>query len=185
MRDMAQRPQPFVRKSVVVAVLALPSAARRAAACIRGLSGGTRIRSSLSTVSRSASARAHGDPRAVAGAQHRLQRRHQAARGNLNASIPFARANVRVRLAIGNHEQRPLNRVAAIANPQALRRPNRLARLAQARLFLGRRASLRQTARKFHTSCRERRQKIFIGKLRRGADFSLPPAQLLHPLGRP
>ena len=80
--DMAQRPEPFVRKSIVVALLLLlaqPDASQRVGRVVRRDADVIALIDRL-PIGRTA---AMGDPRAAARAHDRFEGRHKAARGNL------------------------------------------------------------------------------------------------------
>ena len=77
-----------------------------------------------------------GYPGAVAGAQDRLDRGHQSARGNHGLDRP-ALANVHVGLAVRNHEQGGVAQLALHVDAEPFGGPERFGVRAQPGLLLG------------------------------------------------
>ena len=176
--DVAQRPETLVRKSVVVAFLFFlgqPDAPQRVLWFVG------RNAQAIVFVHRFAIriARPRRDPRSVARAQDRLERSHQAARRN-HRFDSFVSVHVHVRLAVRYHHERTLQRLALHAHSQALGRPHRLPGLAKPSLFLSGRARFREALRKVHHFFGKRSEKIFLRKVRAGAN--LAHTHLPHPL---
>ncbi len=180
-RDVAQRPESFVREAEVVALFFLggqPHAPQRVPRAIG------RHANAPSGVDHLAIRVAGGvrDPGAVARHEHRLERRDDAARRHHGLDVPPA-THVLVRLAV-RHDDEPRAAQAFLhADPQPLGGPQRIRRLAQARLGFGaglrRREALRQ-ARRLGRNRIEQASRLAFGARR-----DAPEPQIAHPAGRP
>ena len=105
--QVAERPQPFVRKSAVVGGKLVRRRATAAASWYAGVSGGTRTLSVGIDERAVGGAGAVRDPHAAALAHQRVERDRDAAgrRGTDDAAV--AVVVVQVGLAVGHHDQRP------------------------------------------------------------------------------
>src|ERR1700723_2887867 len=104
-RDVAERPEPFVRETVIVAVfffLGQPDASQRVVRIVRRHANVVVLVDSILI----SVARAMCDPCAVASQHDGLKRSYDAAGGNDGANRSVLIAHVEIRLAIRNHEQR-------------------------------------------------------------------------------
>ncbi len=147
MRDVAQGPEPLVRKSVVIAFLFLraqPHAPQRVFRLV-GRYDQAIVRINCFAIRISRSVR---DPSSVAGSQDRFERRHQSAGGNKRLD-GLAAPHMHIRFAIRDNEERT-HQLALDAGAQPLWCPQRLARLAQTGLFFGGGPRFRQTTREVH-----------------------------------
>ena len=132
--DVAQRPQPFVGEAVVVA---LRCSARQPQAAdpvrrIVGRHGDAVVAIDDLAIGAAAAVR---DPRAGAGAHHRLERGDEAA-GRLLHVNPLRRLDVDVRLAIGDDDDVVAAHLAAQHRAQRLLRPALLAFVGRPELVL-------------------------------------------------
>src|SRR4029077_3596538 len=132
------RPDAFISEAFVVAFLFLgaePNAAQR----VTGMVGGNaNVVLGVDAFAVSA-ARAVGDPRAIGGEEHGLESGDQATGGDdhLHTFIVVGAADVHVRLAIGDDEQRLVLQFAAQADAQAFSRPQGIVGVAKASFLLG------------------------------------------------
>ena len=106
MREVAQRPQPFVGEAIVIAALLFlgqPDAPQQVAVVDRGTWWHAQVtrRVRRLAIGRAAAMR---DPHARTGAHHRLNRRHQTAGRMQHLDVALAVAVVDVRLAIGEQQ---------------------------------------------------------------------------------
>ena len=177
--DVAQRPQPFVGEPVVVAPLLFlgePQAAQQVFVVPR------RQRNPVMAVHRVAvrAAAAVRDPRARAGAHHRLHGGHQAAGGPAHDDAA-AFALMEVGLAVGHHDDLVAAQLRAQQRLQALRVPLGLRALgatvlvlevAQARPQVGRERS------EFRGRAADRPHQPFAAQQRPRARDPAPPAEL-------
>ncbi len=176
-RDVAERPDALVGKSEVVALfffLGQPHPAQRIERLIR------RHAQAIMGVHRFAVGvgRAVGDPCAVASIEDRFERRYETAGGNLHLD-PLAPAHVVIGLAVGYDEQRASMKAAAYTGAQPLGCPQRISRLAQARLLFRGCARFGQALRPATPPRGQRLQKI-SRRLRQRAGSAR--AHVLHPL---
>ena len=154
MGNVAERPEPFVRKAEVVAVLLRfrqPDAAQHVPRHIRRHAH-TGLGVDYFAIGVAGPMR---DPGAVAGAKHRFERGDEAA-GRHERLDRAAPTDVFVRFAVGDHEQTAALQTALHADAKPLRGPKGIARLAQPRFVLGRgrrgRAAVRADWRPLRTS---------------------------------
>ena len=134
MRDVTKRPQPLVGEAEVVPLFLFFGQPDPPQRVLRVFGRNPQVVTLVHgfTVSVAASV---GYPGAVAGAQDRLDRGHQSARGNHGLDRP-ALANVHVGLAVGNHEQGGIAQLALHINAQPFGGPERFGVRAQPGLLL-------------------------------------------------
>jgi hypothetical protein len=169
-RDVTQRPQPFVREAVVIAALLLlgePDAAQR----VRGLAGrhldvvvpidGLLVRGAV----------AMRDPRAGAGAHDRLHRGDQATRRAADRDL-IALPHVDVRLAIGYEQDLVAGELVAQHRAQHFGTPRRAALEVAA-------AAVDFAQQRPHLA--DQRLQVRVRRLAKGLDQPLAAQQRAHP----
>ncbi len=177
---VAKRPQPLVGKTVVITFflfLTQPDASQGVAwvvgrdpqpvIVVHGFPVGV--------------ATAMRDPGAIAGLQHRLQSRNQAAGGNHDLQVP-ASASVKIWLPVGYSDQTAVSQFAAHVHGEPLRCPYGFRRFAQLGLSFGGRARMLQALGERRHFTRQGLKDVPIRNGRR-ACRSPSCSQGPHPLG--